>query len=237
VKFNSRLDGATIRSAFVAVFVLIIVVTAQQVALAQYLHPKVVSKQTTIRKIVLLPAKIEVVKDSMKGPEGMAAESDLLGARVNQLVTEVLATKSVASASGPAAGAEGGDAQQKYTIADIQSRYDALLPKIAKKKSDVKKGRFSLGDEVLNLNVDKTADAIVFVRGHGQRLTKGKTAFTLLVGGMPAYLRMSIGIVDAHSGELLLYTDPVAVGDPTNPNDTRLRKAIEKSLKKLPPAS
>jgi len=51
---------------------------------AQYLHPKVVSKQTTIRRVVLLPAKVEIVKQSMRGPEGMAAESDLLSARVNQ---------------------------------------------------------------------------------------------------------------------------------------------------------
>ena len=48
-----------------------------------------------------------------------------------------------------------------------------------KKRSDVKKGRFSMGDEVLNLNLDKGADAIVFIRGEGKKLTGGKTAFTI----------------------------------------------------------
>jgi hypothetical protein len=104
-----------------------------------------------------------------------------------------------------------------------------------KKRSDVKKGRFSMGDEVLNLNLAKPADAIIFIRGQGQKLTSGKKAFTLLVGGMPAFLKLQIGIVDARNGEVLLYTDPVFVGDPTTAVD-RLRKALEKGFKKLPTA-
>ena len=120
-------------------------------------------------------------------------------------------------------------------MADLQARYDALLPKIAKKRKDVKKGRFSLGDEVLNLNLDKSADAIVFIRGQGQKLTKGKTAFTLLVGGLPAYLQLTIGVVDAHTGEVLVFTNPLTRGDATGANDKSLLKAIENSLKKLPP--
>ena len=118
-------------------------------------------------------------------------------------------------------------------MADIQTRYDALLPKIEKKRKDVKKGRFSLGDEVLNLHLDKSADAIVFIRGQGQKLTSGKKTFQILVGGMPAYLKLMIGIIDARNGEVLLYTDPVLVGDPTTAVD-RLRKALEKGFKKLP---
>jgi hypothetical protein len=198
----------------------------------QYLHPKVTGKQTQIRNVVMLPAKVEVVRQSMKGPEGMAAESDLLSTRVSQLVNEALATKHITVLAAPTAGAGEGE---KYTVADIQARYDALLPKIEKKRKDVKKGRFSLGDEVLNLHLDKSADAIVFIRGQGQKLTKGKTAFTLLVGGLPAYLQLMIGVVDAHTGEVLVFTNPLTQGDATSANDKGLLKAIENSLKKLPP--
>ena len=200
----------------------------------QYLHPKVTGKQTQIRNVVMLPAKVEVVRQSMKGPEGMAAESDLLSTRVGQLVSEALATKHITVLAPTTAGAAEGDAQQKYKVADIQARYDALLPKIEKKRKDVKKGRFSLGDEVLNLHLDKNADAIVFIRGQGQKLTKGKTAFTLLVGGLPAYLQLMIGVVDAHTGEVLVFTNPLTRGDATSANDKGLLKAIENSLKKLP---
>jgi len=205
-------------------------------ARAQNLHPKITSKQVTIRNVVLLPAKVEIVRDSMKGPEGMAAESDALSARVSQLITEVLAAKHITALAMAPASAET-DSQQKYTVADIQSRYDELLPKIAKKKKDVKQGRFSMGDEVLNLNLDKNADAIVFVRGHGQKLTSGKKTYVLLVGGKPAYLQLTIGIVDAHTGEVLVYTDSLTAGDATSPDPKRVRKGIEKSLKKLPGVS
>lgn len=200
---------------------------------AQFLHPKLKSKETNIRSIVVMPAKVNVVRDSMKGPEGMAAESDDLSSRVEAAIAEVLSKqKHITTLPVGGSGTEA-DSQQKYNVADFQTKFDDLLPKIVKKRSDVKKGRFSMGDEVLNLNLDKGADAIVFIRGEGKKLTGGKTAFRMLVGGMPAYLRLQIGIVDARNGEVLLYTDPILVGDPTTAVD-RLRKALEKGFKKLP---
>ena len=224
------------RSIVLKMFALVVLLTAsvsQQVQ-AQFIHPKIKSKETTIRRVVVLPAKVNVVRDSMKGPEGMAAESDELSVRVEKMVAEVLSKqKNVATLPPAAPASTDGDDQQKYNVADFQTKFDDLLPKIMKKRSDVKKGRFSMGDEVLNLNVDKGADAIVFIRGEGKKLTGGKTAFTLLVGGVPAYLKLQIGIIDARNGEVLLYTDPIFPGDPTTAVD-RLRKALEKGFKKLP---
>jgi hypothetical protein len=173
----------------------------------------------------------------MKGPEGMAAESEELSVRVEKMVAEVLSKqKHVTTLAAPVASSGDAEAQQKYAVADLQTKFDDLLPKVMKKRSDVKKGRFSMGDEVLNLNLDKTADAIVFIRGQGQKLTSGKKTFTILVGGTPAYLKLMIGVIDARNGEVLLYTDPIFPGDPTTAVD-RLRKALEKGFKKLPAAS
>ena len=221
----------SVRSMMFALVVLLTVSGSHQVH-AQFLHPKIQSKETTIRRVVVLPAKVNVVRDSMKGPEGMAAESDELSARVASMVAEVLSKKKNVATMPVAADA---DAQQKYNVADFQTKFDDLLPRIIKKRSDVKKGRFSMGDEVLNLNLSKSADAIVFIRGEGKKLTGGKTAFRLMVGGTPAYLKLQIGMVDTRSGEVLLYTDPVLVGDPTTAVD-RLRKSLEKGFKKLPSA-
>ena len=221
------------RSIVLKMFVLVVLLTGSHQAQAQFIHPKIKSKETTIRRVVVLPAKVNVVRDSMKGPEGMAAESDELSLRVEKMVVEVLSKeKQVTTLPAVAASAEG-DSQQKYNIADFQTKFDALLPNIMKKRSDVKKGRFTMGDEVLNLNLDKGADAVVFIRGEGKKLTSGKTAFRILVGGVPAYLRLMIGIVDARNGEVLVYTDPMFQGDPTTAVD-RLRKALAKGLKKLP---
>ena len=206
---------------------------------AQFLHPKIKSKETSIRTVVVLPAKVSVVRDSMKGPEGMAAESDELSARVEKIIAEVLSKQknvtTLSSPTPPTSPSDQGSSQPNYNVADFQTKFDDLLPKIMKKRSDVKKGRFTMGDEVLNLNLEKTTDAIVFIRGEGKKLTGGKTAFTMLVGGVPAYLRLQIGIVDARNGDVLLYTDPIFGGDPTTAVD-RLRKALEKGFKKLPAA-
>jgi len=210
---------------------------AGQSARAQFLHPKITSKETTIRNLVVFPAKVNVVRDSMKGPEGMAAESADLSARVEKIIAEVLLKeKHVNTLPGADGTSPAGAAVQRYDIADFQTKFDDLLPRIMKKRSDVKKGRFSMGDEVLNLNLEKSADAILFIRGEGKKLTGGKTAFTLLVGGVPAYLRLQIGMVDARTGEVLLYTDPIFAGDPTTAVD-RLRTALQKGFKKLPPAA
>jgi hypothetical protein len=223
------------RSIALKMFALVVLLTVSgsQEVQAQFIHPKIKSKETTIRRVVVLPAKVNVVRDSMKGPEGMAAESDELSLRVEKMVVEVLSKQKNVSTLPPAAPASAEGDEQKYNVADFQTKFDDLLPKIMKKRSDVKKGRFSMGDEVLNLNLDKGADAIVFIRGEGKKLTGGKTAFTLLVGGTPAYLRLQIGIIDARNGEVLLYTDPIFPGDPTTAVD-RLRKALEKGFKKLP---
>src|SRR5580765_1537708 len=188
-------------------FILAVAALSPFAVRAQYLHPKVGAKQTIIRTIVILPAKVSVVRDSMKGPEGMAQESETLSARVEKMLAEVLAARKSVTTLSEMSSTES-DSQRKYTIADMQAKFDDLLPRVMKKRKDVKQGRFSMGDEVLNLNLDKSADAIVFIRGEGKKLTGGKTAFTLLVGGVPAYLRLQIGIVDARNGDVLLYTDP-----------------------------
>ena len=227
---------AKVRQTGITFIAVLIIGLAPTIVRAQFLHPKVSKKETTIRKIVILPAKVNVVRDSMKGPEGMAAESEDVSGHVEKSLAAILEKqKNVKTVNPPRAASGDGDAEQKYSIADFQTKFDDLLPRIMKKRSDVKKGRFSMGDEVLNLNLDKSVDAIVFIRGQGQKLTGGKTAFVLLVGGAPAYLNMQIGMVDARTGEVLLYTDPSFAGDPTTAID-RLRKALEKGFKKLPAA-
>jgi hypothetical protein len=214
-----------------------VVVMAALPARAQYLHPKVSAREVSIRKVVVLPARVEIVRVSVKGPEGMAAESELLSARVTKLVIEALRAKQISVSTNQPVTASDTDPEKKYLLSDFQSRYDALLPKIVKKPKDVKNARFSLGDEVLNLNLDKDTDAIIFVRGEGQKLTGGKAAFSILTLSLNrSYLMLKIGVIDARTGDVLVYADALAFADATKDDDNPLRKALEKSLKKLPPA-
>jgi hypothetical protein len=234
---QSKLRKTTIT--FIAV---LISALAPTLGRAQFLHPKISKKETTIRNVVILPAKVNVVRDSMKGPEGMAKESDELSARSEKILAEVLEKqKHVKTLNTSSAASGDGEAQQRYSVADFQTKFDELLPRIMKKRSDVKKARFTMGDEVLNLNLDKSVDAIVFIRGQGQKSSGGKKTFNVLTSGVLGamagqYLKMQIGVIDAHTGEVLLYTDPMFMGDPSTAVD-RLRSALEKGFKKLPVVS
>jgi len=200
---------------------------------AQYLHPKIVEKKVTIRSAVILPAKVEIMKESAKGSEMMVAQSADISKGVMEAVDQALKEKKisvVANSFEPSAL----DDSRKYQLADIQTRYDALLPKLLKKSKDVKQARFTLGDEVMLLNVHKDADVIVFIRGQGRVFTKGKTAFSILSFSLDFPLAtITVGIVDARSGEVLAFTKPMNSSGVLK-NKKSLNKMIQKSLKKLP---
>ncbi len=88
------------------------------------------------------------------------------------------------------------------------------------------------------LNVDKTADALIFIRGQGRVFTKGKTAFSLLNPfnfDFPL-LFITVGIVDVHTGEVLVFTKPLSASKVLK-NPKSLNKLIAESLKKLPASS
>jgi hypothetical protein len=206
---------------------------------AQYLNPKIAEKKITLHSAVILPAKIEITKESSKGSEMMVADSERTSKTVSEAVGQSLQEKKITVLKSPFEGESATtDENHKYLLADIQTRYDALLPKLLNKSKDVKKARFSLGDEVMLLNVDKSADALIFIRGQGRVFTKGKTAFSLLNPfsfDFPIVF-ITIGIVDARTGEVLVFTKPASATKVLK-NPKALNKLIMKSLKKLPAAS
>ena len=204
---------------------------------AQYLNPKVVEKKVTIRSATILPAKVEITKESAKGAEMMVAESAEISGKVTEAVGQALQEKKinvVTNSFDPTAM----DETRKYTLADIQARYDALLPKLVNKSKDVKKARFTLGDEVMLLNVHKDADVLIFIRGQGRVFTKGKTAFSIInIFNLDfPFTLITVGIVDARSGEVLAFTKPFSASKVLK-DPKALNKMIMKSLKKLPPST
>ena len=204
---------------------------------AQYLHPKVVEKKVTIHSAVILPAKVEITKESAKGSEMMVAESADISNSVMEAVGQSLQKKKITVAPNPFE-ASAMDESRKYTLADIQTRYDALLPKLIDKSKDIKKARFTLGDEVMLLNVHKDADVLVFIRGQGRMFTKGKTAFSIVnIFSLDfPFAQITVGIVDAQSGEILAFTKPMSASKVLK-DKKALAKMIEKSLKKVPAAT
>ena len=203
---------------------------------AQYLNPKIAEKKVTIRSAVILPAKVEITKESAKGSEMMVAQSAEISGSVVEAVGQALQQKKISVVPNSFEPASMDDSR-KYQLADIQTRYDALLPKLVDKSKDVKKARFTLGDEVMLLNVHKEADVLVFIRGQGRVFTKGKTAFSLInIFDLDfPFTVITVGIVDARSGEVLAFTKPLSASKVLKDKKS-LNKMIEKSLKKFPAA-
>jgi hypothetical protein len=228
------------RSSLRLVFMIVWCMFAQYQAAdvkAQYVNINLVEKKVTIRSAVILPAKVEIVKESAKGSEMMVAESADISLKVMEAVGQALQQKKfnvVPNQFEPAAM----DDSRKYQLADIQSRYDALLPKLVNKSKDIKKARFTLGDEVMLLNVHKDADVLVFVRGNGRVFTKGKTAFSIInvFSFDYPFALITVGIVDARTGEVLAFTKPLSASKILK-DQKALTKMIQKSLKKLPEAT
>lgn len=205
---------------------------------AQDLHPKLKSGEKTVRTVLVLPPKVEIVRQGVKGVEGMIKESEEVEEVILKMVSKVLNEKNINLAASPFTPQSlEANNELKYALADIQTRYDALLPKMQKKSKDVTKGRFSLGDEVLKLSPEGSADALLFIRARGVQPTTGKQVFGVLTF-TPSFpiVALSIGLVDSHTGEVLLYAKPIAIGDAVKKGEKVLNKPIAKSLKNLPNA-
>ena len=99
---------------------------ACQHAEAQYLHPKILEKKVTVRSAVILPAKVEITKESSKGSEMMVAESEQTSKTVFEAVGQTLELKKITVLKSPFEGESATtDENHRYLLADIQTRYDA----------------------------------------------------------------------------------------------------------------
>jgi len=214
------------------------ILASHATAAAQQLHPKLKSKEVAIRKVIILPPKIEIVRQGMKGGEGMLKESAEVSAAVHKMVAQAFRDKKMEALDGPSAPEAAQENEtQRHSLADVQNRYDTLAANLFKKPKDVNKGRFTMGDEVVNFNPDGAADALVFIRGSGTELTGGKKTFGILVyGATRSSLFFTISLVDARTGDVLYLANVRALGNIVKETEKTLAKPLAKSLKKLPAA-
>jgi hypothetical protein len=220
-------------------FLLLVPVTA----MGQKLHPKLKESKpgeahSTLQRLVVLPAQVSLVKGGMKGNEPLEKEAAAATPIIEQAVAKALTAKNLSVMDSPFKSETlQSDEKLKYALADLQRNYAELLPKILKKKKDVEKARFSLGDQVLLLNQDDNIDAFVFVHAFGQRKSGGMKALGAITLSpllmMPTYF-VRVAIADARSGEVLAYTEAFTILDIAKADDKHLVELLTKSLKKIP---
>lgn len=166
---------------------LFIILLAPATAIGQRLHPRLKEAKSgdakqVISHVVILPAQVSLVKDGMKGAEPLEKEAAAATLIIEKAMAKALAAKNLTVIDSPfTPEAHQNDEKLKYAVADLRRNYDELNSKILKKRKDVEKGRFSLGDRVLLLNQDNNIDAFVFVTARGQRKSGGKKALGIVM--------------------------------------------------------
>jgi hypothetical protein len=218
--------------------VFLVIFLAAIPAFGQRLHPRVKAGKAEIKRLVILPVEVSMIKDGMKGTEPLEKEAAAALPVVEKAIAGALASKKLTVMESPfKPEALQNDEKLKYAVADLQRNYKELLPKISKKKKDVDKARFTLGDQVLMLNQDDSIDAFVFLLASGQKKSGGKKALGIIMLNpmmiIPTYF-ISIGIVDARNGEILVYNEMVTVSDITKDDGKSLADVLKNGLKKMP---
>ncbi len=188
-------------------FVIMLILACVVSSAAQVEHRDLKSGKKRIRLIVLAPIQVTLTKMSMKGPEPMMDEArnvELpLTLEIEAAMQDLGYALDVETLSHEALAK---DADLRYGVDDLQKKFDAELQLMHRKSKGVRKGRFSLGDEVAKLPLNDQVDALLFVRAHGQVLTESKKAFgTFVAGSRSEFAVMDFGLVDARTGDVLYF--------------------------------
>ncbi len=219
-----------------ALFAILVAGTAAAVTASKsYTNPKLTSGETTVTKVCLMPAEGELKKVGMKGVEGMSKESEIWSAQLQGVVETELKDIGVTITSKGMSNAdlENND-ELRQSVLQIQEKYNSVATQMERKAKDIKKSRYTLGDEVALLPCSATSDSLAFVQGEGSVLTGGKKAFGMLVTGPSSSTgTLRITFVDAKSGDVLAYAMFLNNGKFEENPQAAYGKKLGKELKKI----
>ena len=199
-----------------------------------YVSPKLASGADAIHSVCVVPGEMQLTKVGMKGKEGMEKESENWANALQGIVEAHLKAASVevvSSAISPEQLDANPDAQQ--LVLQVQKKYDSVATQLESHPKDVKKDRYSLGDDVAILPCSAKSDALVFFHAEGEVLTGGRKAFGMLVA-TPEEANLRISFVDSKSGDVLALIRIQREGDRFEKNPEKAYgKALDRELKKI----
>jgi len=215
-----------------------VVVLCSVNALAQFEHPDLTSHKKQVHSLLFMPAQVKLTKVGMKGAEPMIEESAQTEVALSAVVMKVLRELGYKVNQGALTPEDlQKDQDLRYTVDDLQERFDNELQRMSKKAKDVRKGRFTLGDEVTKLQAGEGVDALLFVRAEGQIETGSRKAFGALVaGGVYDMAFMHFGVVDAKTGDVLYFARPIALRNIAKDSE-KTEGVVRKSFKNFAKAS
>lgn len=201
MRIRSRISLA--RFAVLALFLL----TAAPAHAARYMTPGFMTRQTRPMSLVVLPPHAEFIKAKAIMTDEMVKESAALedeGARaiVADLTAKGYAARSLAS----------GEIASTPGLADlvkkVNDRFGEEWPKIVRRPKGVRKGRYTVGDDVARLASVLKVDGLVLARIQAVTSSGGRVAMSLLLGagGVPNYARLDASVLDGKQGRVECFT-------------------------------
>lgn len=171
-------------------------------------NSKVTSGEFQIRNACMMPAEGKLSKVTMKGGQGMSNESDKWVADLQNMVEAHLKTAGVQILQASDVVANGAsDEEIRQVILQLNQKYMDVSNQLTRHPKDIKKSRFTLGDDAALLPCSAKSDVLVFVRGEGQVTSGGKKAMGMLVGGRNnvSEATLVLTMADAKTGEVLAF--------------------------------
>lgn len=142
-------------------------------------------KSGPIWNVCVTPADTQLRRIGMKGGESLSKESGEWAERLDAAVKHAIVEAGAKVAGDLSPGRLQRDEEVRQAVVRLRQKYESLAKQLLKKPGGVKKGRYTLGDEIALLPCAGRADAIAFVDGQGVSSTAGRKAFNILVGGVP----------------------------------------------------
>ena len=200
-----------------------------------YESPRLASGAIHIRSACIMPVEGKLSRLGMKGGEGMAKESDDWSTALQAVVENHFKSAEVTLYSASSAlDSNASDEELRELLLDLQQKYQTVAAQIERKPKDVGKEHFTLGDSVSLLPCSAKSDVLVFAEGDGQVLTGGKQAMGILVGGPSTSMAsLRLTVIDAKTGEVLLYINMLNNGEFTKDSEKAFGGALDKQLRKM----
>jgi hypothetical protein len=171
-------------------------------------NPKVTSGEFQIRNVCMMPAEGKLSRVTMKGGQGMSTGSDNWTTTLQNMVEAHLKTAGVQILQASDAIASGAsDEEIRQVIMQLNQKYKDVAKQLNRHPKDIKKSRFTLGDDAALLPCAAKSDVLVFVEGEGHVTSGGKKAMGLLVGGKSnvSEATLILTMADAKTGEVLAF--------------------------------
>jgi hypothetical protein len=197
-------------------------------------------KAKAINHVCILPVDAAVSKIGFKGGERLIPDSEQWALKLEDAIRTGIKDANGVLVGDLSPETMNSDEPLRQTVVRLKQKYNSVSVQMRRKPGQVKKGRYTLGDEVALLPCASTADSLVFVHAAGTLQTAGRKTASILAGGLYGVMAsqsrfdIQVAFVDAMSGDVtvLLQTDGFGSSLEKDP-ESSWSKALSEHLRQL----